>query len=58
MPKKIIESECLGCGACEETCLVGCISSTEDSIRVVDSSACVDCCACTLVCPVSCIRDM
>lgn len=58
MPKHIDKSECLSCGLCENTCLVGCIYSIDNGIRIVDTSACVDCSACTLVCPTNCITDL
>lgn len=55
MARRIDESSCIGCGACEPICLVGCISEQEDGKRLINEVACVDCGACELVCPVSCI---
>lgn len=57
MPRVIDASKCIGCGACEKVCLVGCISQREDKKRVIDESACVDCGACQMACPVKCISQ-
>lgn len=58
MSRLIDQTRCIGCGACKETCLVGCIETTEDGTMKVDESACVDCGACTLVCPMQCIYNI
>ena len=56
MSKKIDEEKCIGCGACERVCIVGCISKNDnDNKRKIDESACVDCGACLMTCPVKCI---
>lgn len=56
MSKKIDEEKCVGCGACERVCIVGCISKNDnDNKRKIDESACVDCGACLMTCPVKCI---
>ena len=50
----LIGSDCIKCGACEDTCPVSCISEG-DPTYVIDADACIDCGACADVCPVSCI---
>lgn len=55
MSKKIDKNICVGCGACERVCIVGCISEKENKKREIDESACVDCGACVMTCPVECI---
>ncbi len=50
----IISDECIMCGACEEECPTGCISSG-DSQYIIDKDACIDCGSCAEVCPVEAI---
>ncbi|MGL5000935.1 MAG: ATP-binding protein [Cetobacterium sp.] len=52
----IVNSICVGCGKCEDSCIVGCISEVENRKRKINSDACVDCGACSLVCPVNAIE--
>lgn len=47
-----ITDECIGCGACAESCPVGCISEA-DGKYVIDADACLDCGACAESCPVA-----
>lgn len=58
MARRIDAEKCIGCGSCERSCIVGCISESENRKRVIDESACVDCGACQLVCPVKCIETL
>ncbi|MGL5052927.1 MAG: 4Fe-4S binding protein [Cetobacterium sp.] len=53
--RKIIKSICIGCGKCEASCIIGCISEVENKKREINYAACVDCGACSLVCPVNAI---
>ena len=55
MAKQIIEENCIGCGSCERTCIVGCIPQIKNKKVFIDSNACVDCGACQLACPSKCI---
>ncbi len=48
MPK-IIESECVACGACADACPSSAI--TIGDVAVIDAGACVDCGACIDECP-------
>ncbi|MGL4403800.1 MAG: 4Fe-4S binding protein [Fusobacteriaceae bacterium] len=56
MSRRIDREKCIGCGICENICLVGCVSQGEKEKRVIEESACVDCGACQLACPVKCIN--
>lgn len=57
MPRRINASDCVGCGACQRVCIVGCIAQRDDKKRIITSSACVDCGACQLSCPKKCISE-
>ncbi|MGL5057566.1 MAG: 4Fe-4S binding protein [Fusobacteriaceae bacterium] len=57
MIREILKDRCVGCGKCEISCIVGCISSKENRKREIDSSACVSCGACTLVCPMNAVIE-
>ena len=50
------KKNCCGCGACAQSCPVGCISMTADEegflYPVVDAARCVDCGLCNRVCPI------
>jgi ferredoxin len=54
MPK-IVEAECVACGACADVCPHGAI--TVDDIAVIDANKCVDCGACIDACPSSAIVE-
>lgn len=51
------ESRCCGCGACAQSCPVGCITMVEGTLGAlfprVDQKQCVDCGACERVCPMN-----
>lgn len=55
MARKVDETACVSCGACEGTCPVGAISM--DGTAVIDEAACVDCGACEGGCPVGAIAE-
>ncbi|MGL5230628.1 MAG: 4Fe-4S binding protein [Cetobacterium sp.] len=57
MAKIINVEKCIGCGRCEQSCIVGCISKNENNKRVINTNACVDCGACQLGCPINCIDN-
>ena len=50
------KKNCCGCGACAQSCPVGCISMTADEegflYPTVDAARCVDCGLCNRVCPI------
>jgi len=48
---------CIGCGSCEGTCPVSCISATADGKYAIDGDTCVSCGACAGVCPVDAITE-
>lgn len=54
MPK-IIENECVACGACADACPQDAI--TIDGVAVINQSECVDCGACVDECPSSAIEE-
>jgi NAD-dependent dihydropyrimidine dehydrogenase PreA subunit len=54
MPK-VIESECVACGACADACPQDAI--TVDDVAVINPDACVDCGACVDECPASAIEN-
>ncbi|HUT26477.1 MAG TPA: 4Fe-4S binding protein [Methanomassiliicoccales archaeon] len=51
MVVKVNADECVGCGACEDSCPSGAISV--DDIAVVDAAKCTDCGTCVEECPSS-----
>lgn len=53
MPK-IIESECVACGACVDICPESAI--VVEDIAVINADKCIDCGACIDECPSSCIE--
>lgn len=57
MARVINISECVGCGACQRVCLVGCIQQADDKKRQILESVCVDCGACQFICPKKCITQ-
>ncbi|MCL2148474.1 MAG: 4Fe-4S binding protein [Methanomassiliicoccaceae archaeon] len=48
MPK-VIEAECVACGACVDACPEGAIVC--DDVAVIDQDKCIDCGACVDECP-------
>ena len=50
MAVKITE-DCVGCGACVDTCPSGALELGDDGLAVVDAANCVDCGACIDTCP-------
>lgn len=53
---RVINSDCLMCGACKENCPVGAISEGDGKYEI-DPNECVDCGACEAGCPVGAISD-
>ena len=53
MAYRVIEEECIGCGACISECPVHAIEA-KDGIVVIDDN-CVECDSCVLVCPLDAI---
>jgi len=49
-----INSDCINCGACVDSCPVDAIAPGGD-IYVIDADACIDCGACVDECPVGAI---
>ncbi|UAL08217.1 MAG: 4Fe-4S binding protein [Candidatus Methanogranum gryphiswaldense] len=52
---KVIESECVACGACADVCPQDAI--TVDDVAVINYDKCVDCGACIDECPSSAIVE-
>lgn len=43
--------DCVGCGACVDTCPAAALEINADSVVECDEGACVDCGACVDTCP-------
>ena len=52
----VIHDDCLSCGACADTCPVGCIEMG-DSIYVINADECANCGSCADACPVGAISE-
>lgn len=52
---RVINDECISCGACSATCPVDAISEGEGKF-VIDADTCIDCGACEGGCPVEAIK--
>ena len=52
--KKIIvdKNKCIGCGACVDSCPMGCISIGDDGKAEIDETICISCGSCRATCPV------
>ena len=55
MPHIITAEECVGCGACKDTCPVEAIETDGDKCKVV-ADKCVDCGACEGACPTGAVK--
>ncbi|MBO4535377.1 MAG: 4Fe-4S binding protein [Clostridia bacterium] len=53
---RIINDECISCGACAANCPVNAISEG-DGKMVINPDECIDCGACEAGCPVSAISE-
>lgn len=51
MAIQINENDCVGCGACVDTCPAGALEVNADNVVECDEGACVDCGACVDACP-------
>jgi NAD-dependent dihydropyrimidine dehydrogenase PreA subunit len=54
MAYRIIEEECISCGACASECPNEAIKEAKECY-VIDAKKCNDCGSCTEVCPQECI---
>jgi len=50
MPAKLLEKNCIFCGACIDECPLAAISYGDNNMPVVDEAICDDCGACEKVC--------
>lgn len=50
MAVQVNDQDCVGCGACVDTCPAGALEMG-DSVVVVNEADCVDCGACVDTCP-------
>ncbi len=53
---KINENVCVCCGACQDACPRGAISTAGGRCAVVDEDFCVGCGLCARTCPTGCIN--
>jgi ferredoxin len=53
---KINENVCVCCGACQDACPRGAISTSFGRYAVVDADSCVGCGLCARTCPTGCIN--
>ncbi|NCA67601.1 MAG: 4Fe-4S dicluster domain-containing protein [Clostridia bacterium] len=53
---RVINEECIKCGACVSSCPVDAISEG-DATYVIDADTCIDCGACESGCPVNAILE-
>ncbi|MDR1906002.1 MAG: 4Fe-4S binding protein [Clostridiales bacterium] len=51
-----INSDCISCGSCADTCPVNAICEGEKRYEI-DPSICIDCGACESACPVNAIKE-
>jgi ferredoxin len=51
MAVNVNKDDCIGCGACVDTCPCSALTIVEDKCTV-DEATCAECGACTDVCPV------
>jgi len=51
-----ITDECISCGACSDTCPVGCIEQGDEFYKI-DADECISCGACVDSCAVSAIVE-
>jgi NAD-dependent dihydropyrimidine dehydrogenase PreA subunit len=52
----IDKEQCIGCGACINTCPVGALSFSKEGRAEVDTELCIKCGACQAICPVEAIK--
>ena len=55
MPRKVLQDQCIACGACAGECPAGAI--TVEDAASIDPNTCIDCGACEGVCPVGAIEE-
>lgn len=52
MAFKINQETCIGCGACIDSCPMGCIKFNDEGKAEIDETICISCATCSAVCPV------
>ena len=53
----IDKDKCIGCGACVDSCPMGCIKIGDDGKAEIDETICISCGSCRAVCPVEAPED-
>ncbi len=57
MTYRVVDDECIGCGACDYACPTGALTKTDTFLGTfaIDPYTCDDCARCVGRCPVGCI---
>ena len=50
------KTQCVACGVCENTCVLGAVKVHYGSYAVVEVNCCVGCGKCANLCPTGCIE--
>lgn len=56
MPPKIVDDDCVGCGACVSACPNSVLELEDDKAKVKKPESCDDCNACQDACPTGAVK--